>query len=149
MWEILAQTHDKPRQGQWGASRLRATQYEAARSENKSSCKLPHENREELCRLSKAGALQLYPYYCHDCPVRIQIGQIMFAMNDFNQTPSHPEWGRELVGVNNSHPVLNQGQNIQLSLSNVHQKNVFCFNRPFPAEPLTCSKANTGTIFLT
>jgi hypothetical protein len=56
---------------------------------------------------------------------RIQIIQISFAINNFNQTPlTHRGGRRELVGVNTSHPVVNQGQNIQVSLSNTHQRNV-------------------------
>jgi hypothetical protein len=64
--------------------------------------------------------------------VRIQIGQNSFAINNFNQTPSHPQRGRrELVGINTSHPVVNQGQNIQTSLSKFPQGMYFVLRRVF------------------
>jgi hypothetical protein len=69
-----------------------------------------------------------------DCLVRIQIGQIRFAMNDFNQIPSHPQRGRrDLAGVKNSRPFG------------------MCFvsRLLFPDETLTRSKATTGTVYLT
>ena len=69
---------------------------------------------------------------------RIQIGQIRFAMNNFNQTPSHPRGGRkELVGVNNSRPVVNQGRRVRPALSRFTKRKVLCFNILFPAETNT------------
>jgi hypothetical protein len=62
---------------------------------------------------------------------RIQIGQIRFAINNFNQTRSHLRGGmKELGGFNNSCPVVNQGKSFRSALK-IHPKECALFQQTF------------------